>query len=243
MAHYGMLRDYAFAGDADDIRGADLYAADGKIGTVKDVIFDHDSGDIRYLVGELGHDRLVLIDSSHIFRSVSDEDSFETDLTSAEAANLPRFDEKSLENERDWEKHHDEHRRVWKDREDRYEAEFKRKWEDDGVMHQKGSANIITPESGPASGGSERVITGADLTPRRISDKFSGTGPMTTHSTNEAGRDLTLRPTASASHEDNAAAGTWSRSERLRNFQNSIRGQRQNICTSCVTCGGARRVA
>src|SRR4051812_682316 len=119
MAHFGMLRDHAFAGDVDDIRGADLYAADGKIGTVKDVVFDHDGGDIRYLVGDLGHDRLVLIDSRHVFRSIHDDDSFETDLTTAEASGLPRFDEKSLESEKDWNRHHEDHSRVWKEREDR----------------------------------------------------------------------------------------------------------------------------
>ena len=244
MAHYGMLRDYAFAEDVDDIRGADLYAADGKIGTVKDVIFDHENGDIRYLVADLGHDRRVLIDSGHVFRSSADEDSFETDLTSAEASRLPSFDEKTFEAEHEWERHHGENRKVWKEREDRYQEEYKRQWEEDPVMHMKGSDRMITPDLGPATGSEERIVTGADLTPRRIVDKFAQSGPMTVPSTNEGRDDLTLRPAGTASHAEQAAAGAWARSERLRGFQNSVRSQMPRLQQACgVCCGTTRRVA
>lgn len=243
MAHYGMLRDYSFAEDIDDIRGADLYAADGKIATVKDVIFDHGTGDIRYLVADVGHDRRVLIDSSHVFRATADEDSFETDLTAAEVSRLPRFDDKALDNEREWERHHGDNRKVWKEREDRFEQEFKRKWEDDAVMHMKDSPNIITPSGIEAEGSGERIVTGADLTPRRITDKFSGASPMTVPSTNETARDLTLRPSA-PSNAENAAGGAWTRSERLRRFQGSMRSQMPQIRETCgVCCGTTRRVA
>lgn len=244
MAHYGMLRDYAFAGDVDDIRGADLYAADGKIGTVKDVIFDHESGDIRYLVADLGHDRPVLIDSSHVFRSTADEDSFETDLTSAEAARLPKFEEKALEAEHDWERHHEDNRKVWKDREEAYEKEYKRAWEEDPVMHRKGSMNMITPDMGPAEGSGERDVTAADLTPRRIADKFAQSGPITTSTTNDVARDLTLRPTGAAPTAENVPTGTWSRSERFRSFQSSVRDRMPELRKACCHCpGGTRKVA
>ena len=242
MAHYGMLRDYGFAADVDDIRGADLYASDGKIGKVKDVLFDHDSGDIRYLVTDID-DRRVLVPSSHVFRSVNDEDSFEIDLTKAEAANLPRFDEKALSNERDWEKHRDEHRHFWKEKEDRYEAEYKNKWEEDPVMHQKDSTNLITPETEPAGGG-ERIITGADLTPRRISDKFQQRPTMTAVSTNLSAPDLTLRPSGPAADAEREAWGSWERSERLRDFQNNVRDRMAELRKTCSLCpGGARKVA
>jgi PRC-barrel domain len=244
MAHYGMLRDYSFAEDIDDIRGADLYAADGKIGTVKDAVFDHETGDIRYLVADVGHDRRVLIDSAHVFRATADEDSFETDLPAAELARLPRFDEKALESEHEWERHHGENRKVWQEREDRYRDEYKRNWEEDPVMHMKGSERTIAPDLGPASGGEQRVISGADLTPKRISDKFAQAGPMTVPSTNQGRDDLTLRPSGTASHAESAAWGTWTRSERLRRFQNSMRNQMPRIRETCgVCCGRTRRVA
>lgn len=244
MAHYGMLRDYSFAEDIDDIRGADLYAGDDKIGTVKDVIFDHESGDIRYLVADVGHDRHVLIDSGHVFRSIADEDSFETDLNAAEVARLPRFDETALESEHEWQRHHVENRKMWKEREDRFRDEYKREWEEDPVMHMKGSERTITPDIGPASGGEQRIVTGADLTPRRIVDKFEQPGPMMVPSTNEGREDLTLRPAGTASSAENAAFGTWKRSERLRRFQGSLRMHMPKVRETCdVCCGRTRKVA
>lgn len=247
MAHYGTLRDYSFAADADDIRGADLYASDGKIGGVKDVVFDHESGDIRYLVAEV-KDRKVLIPASHIFRSTADEDSFETDLTKDEAARLPQYDEQMLEHEHDWEKHNETHRKYWKDKEDRYEAEYKKNWEEDPVMHQTGSANIITPEieSAPSSAaGGERIITGADLTPRRLVDKFSQPGEMTNISTNLGRPDTTLRPSGIASNAENEVSGGWAmRSERLQGFQRDLRQRMPEVRKTCCFCaGGVKKVA
>ena len=244
MAHYGMLRDYQFSADADDIRGADLYASDGKIGTVKDVIFDHDNGDIRYLVAEV-KGRRVLLPASHIFRAADDEGSFETDLSRAEAASLPEFDEKQLDAEHDWEKHNEKHRHYWKEREDRYEAEFKKNWEEDPVMHQAGSANILVPDDVPAApAGGERIVTGADLTPRRIVDKFSQPGPMTNFSTNLGNTNTTLRPAGIAANAEDEARGGWSmRSERLQKFQQNLRPRMPELRTACCFCGGIRRVA
>ena len=244
MAHYGMLRDYSFSADADDIRGADLYAADGKIGDVKDAIFDHENGDIRYLVAEV-KGRKVLIPASHIFRSSADEGSFETDLTKEEAARLPEFDEKTLESEHDWEKHNEKHRHYWKEREDRYEAEYKRKWEEDPVMHQAGSTNIITPADAGGAESGERIVTGADLTPRRIVDKFSQPGEMTNVSTNLTAPNTTLRPSGIASNAENEVAGGWAmRSERLQSFQQNLRQRVPELRTTCCLCpGGTRRVA
>jgi sporulation protein YlmC with PRC-barrel domain len=55
MAHYGMLRDYRFSEDVDDVRGATVYGLeDEKIGKIEDVIFDHSSGQIRYAVVDSG---------------------------------------------------------------------------------------------------------------------------------------------------------------------------------------------
>ena len=243
MAHYGMLRDYSFTADADDIRGADLYASDGKIGGVKDVIFNHETGDIRYLVADV-KGRRVLIPASHIFRSATDENSFDTDLTKEEAARLPEFDDKMLENEHEWEKHTEKHRDYWKEREDRYEAEYKRKWEEDPVMHQVGSTNIIAPETGAAPSG-ERIITGADLTPRRIADKFAQRPEMTVPSTNLSAPDTTLRPSGIAANAENEVSGGWAmRSERLQNFQRTLRPRMTELRTSCCLCpGGTRKVA
>ncbi len=52
MNHYGTLRDFRFSEkDVDDIRGSNVYGLnDEKLGDINDVIFDHSTGDIRYVV-------------------------------------------------------------------------------------------------------------------------------------------------------------------------------------------------
>src|SRR5919108_3379717 len=106
MAHYATLDEYHFTADVDDIRGANLYSSDNKkIGKVKDVIFDHATGEIRYLVVDIGHDRKVLVPSNHLYRSVVDEEDFETDISAAEIDRLPRLDEKMLKDEKKWRGH------------------------------------------------------------------------------------------------------------------------------------------
>ena len=58
MTHIGTLRDYRFAEvdeAADDIRGAKVYGMDDeKLGKIDDVIFDHATGAIRYVVVDTG---------------------------------------------------------------------------------------------------------------------------------------------------------------------------------------------
>jgi uncharacterized protein YrrD len=55
MAQYGMLRDYRFTDAAEDIRGARLYGLnDEKLGKIDDVIFDHSTGSIGYVVVDTG---------------------------------------------------------------------------------------------------------------------------------------------------------------------------------------------
>src|SRR5881396_2190827 len=57
MPHYGLLRDYRFddLGTDEDIRGSNVYGRDDeKLGKIDDVIFDHSTGAIRYVVVDTG---------------------------------------------------------------------------------------------------------------------------------------------------------------------------------------------
>jgi sporulation protein YlmC with PRC-barrel domain len=90
MAHYAMLQDYHFSADVNDIRGANLYSADNKkVGKVVDVIFDHATGEIRYLVADVGRGRKVLVPSNHVYRSIVDDEDFDTDISAADLDRLP----------------------------------------------------------------------------------------------------------------------------------------------------------
>src|SRR5205085_5074293 len=58
MAHYGTLRDYRFThidAATDDIRGSKVYGLnDEKLGKIDDVIFNHSTGEITYVVIDTG---------------------------------------------------------------------------------------------------------------------------------------------------------------------------------------------
>ncbi len=253
MAHYEMLRDYHFSEDVDDIRGAPIYDANGgELAKVQDVIFDHESGDIRYLVAEAGHKRRVLIPSDHLFRSVVDERAFDTDLTPEAAAKLPPFDEKMLESERAWQKQHEEQRQHWREREEKREEQLERqadeKWHMGVVQHQHGSTHNITPEEEPEPGWSppagEPIITGADLTPHRIAGKFPGDrGPMVVPGSPNAD-EITLQPAGIAAHARESAFGSWEASPRFTDFQEHLRRHAPELRQRCpVCCRSVPRVA
>src|SRR5580700_6209386 len=98
-AHYGMLRDYRFSGDADDIRGASLYGAnDDKLGKIDDVIFDHATGTIQYAVVDTGgwlSTKKFLVPANRIRPSGKDEKDFAIDATKQQIESLPSYDDKA----------------------------------------------------------------------------------------------------------------------------------------------------
>ena len=85
MDHYGMLRDYRFSDDVDDIRGASLYGADDdKLGKIDDVIFDHATGTIQYAVVDTGgwlSSKKFLVPADRIHPDAKNKDDFAIDAT------------------------------------------------------------------------------------------------------------------------------------------------------------------
>jgi len=91
MARYGMLKDTVIAGSAEDIRGTHLSGAnDEKLGKISDVIFDHSTADIRYIVVETGwlHTKKFLVPAEAIRVSSRHEDDFEANLTKQQIENF-----------------------------------------------------------------------------------------------------------------------------------------------------------
>ena len=188
MAHVGTLRDYRFQGDIDDIRGSNIYNRnEDKLGKIDDVIFNHDSGEIEYLVVDTGgwlssHKFLVPADQ---VSSTSDEDRYIVELTKEQIERFPEYNEKLHDDDKNWSD---------------YEGRYRESWtEAGGVLHREGSPNILTPDASempPISGDVK-----ADVTPTRIAPKFTDTAPT--------GDKTRLRPEGIASRaEDTRFPGT-----------------------------------
>ena len=147
MAHYGRLKDYRFSDTeaADDIRGSKVYGSDDeKVGKIDDVIFDHGSGNIRYVVIDTGgwlSSKKFVVPPDRLQPSVKHEDDYQISATKEQIESFPPYRESDVDSED-----------TWKD----YEKRYKAAWHDGPVQHRKGSDRDITPTASemPAEPGS-----------------------------------------------------------------------------------------
>jgi sporulation protein YlmC with PRC-barrel domain len=136
MAHYGTLRDYNFSDldTADDIRGSHVYGQDGeKLGKIEDVIFDHSTGNIKYVVIDTGgwlSSKKFIVPPTQLTASSKHKNDFEIAATKAQVQKFPPYNEKSLADEDSWKE---------------YEKLYKASWHDGPVQHRRGSDHDITP--------------------------------------------------------------------------------------------------
>jgi len=179
MPHYGILRDHKLEG-VDDLRGADVYGVnDEKLGTIDDVIFDHSSGDIRYIVlktGGLLSRKKVMVPAGRVEPYGNHDDKFYAELDKERLEMLPEFNDETLKSHSNWSK---------------FEREHNKRWHDGAVMYNQSSGRIITPPpedviADPmASGHVSAAGSRPDLTPERMGKEddllgvASGTGKTT----------------------------------------------------------------
>src|ERR1051326_5083975 len=134
MAHYGILRDTPVAESGEDIRGAHVYGLnDEKLGKIDDVIFDHSSGDIRYVVVDTGGRLLsnkFIVPADQIRPSAEHEADFAIDLSKEQIESFPAYNEKDVKAEDKWTD---------------YENRYRSKWEAKPVMHRAETDRNITP--------------------------------------------------------------------------------------------------
>ena len=92
MPHYGTLRETRFE-DTDEIRGAEVYGVnDEKLGKIDDVIFDHSTGDIRYIVVDTGgwlSSKKFLVPAGRISPYGNHDDKFYAELDKERIQMLP----------------------------------------------------------------------------------------------------------------------------------------------------------
>lgn len=229
MTHCGSLGMQEVSDDVRDVRGTVVRGSDGEqFGKVDDVIFDHDTMEIRYLVVD-GAGRLeagtFLLPADRISIDQDHEDGLAAGVTGQQIENSPPYDRNSLRSDGEWRK---------------YEQKFKQYWEEKPVMHIKGSDRIIVPPDAappaPASssrqkrgGAGTREVNAAELFPHRISDVFSDPTPG-------AGK-VTLRP-ASVARAEEAASGVAMLKPRWWDaFENYLRENKGDIQSKCSQCG------
>lgn len=250
MPHLGTLREYRFQGDTDDIRGAKVHGPDNEIlGDIDDVIFDHDTGSIRYAVIDTGgwlRSKKFIVPAERIQQFKIDSDEFYVDLTKDQIERFPKYDEKVNEDPE-----------QWKDYEDRYRDSYTTAG---GVLHRETGPNTITPnpdELPPVRGD----VTG-DFTPDRLSSTFTDTAPeaskirMRPARTAARAEDARIPGTAQDAvragwEQDKAAereesrevAGEGTRrvtNRRWQDFEDNLRRNRVDITASCRSCGPAK---
>ena len=181
MPHYGVLRDHKFEDEnMDDVRGADVYGVnDEKLGTIDDVIFDHATGDIRYVVLKTGgvlSSKRVMVPGNRVEPYGNHDDKFYAELDKERLEMLPEFNDETLKTEGDWTK---------------FEKDYEKRWNDGAVMYNKDTGRIITPPheevvSPPAAESHPPAsATKVDLKPQKMGKQddylgvASGTGKTT----------------------------------------------------------------
>jgi len=136
MPHYGTLRDYRFtdADEATDVRGSKVYGfGDEKLGKIDDIVFDHSTGHIHYVVVDTGgwlSSNKFIVPPEALRPSVDHEGDYRVDLTQDQIESLPPYNESDLESEEKWAD---------------YNGRYRSQWEAKPIMHRVATDRNITP--------------------------------------------------------------------------------------------------
>jgi PRC-barrel domain len=214
MSHYGLLRDYRFEdlNTADDIRGATIYGRDDeKLGKIDDVIFDHSTGSIKYVVVDAGgwfSTKKFLVPPHRLHASAQHDGDFAVNANKEQIKSFPAYSESDLHSEEKWQD---------------YEKKFDQAWHAGPVQHREGSDRDITPtpEEMPAQPGS----IGSQLTPSERAEVNSRIIPA-------GANEVTIQSGASG------IGSRWSTFEdRLRQRRKEV----TRACTTCTAAPTAER--
>ena len=226
MAHQGTLRDFRFSDAAEDIRGAKLYGLnDEKLGTIDDVIFDHSTGLIRYVVVDTGGwltTNKFIVPADHLRSSAEHKDEFAVDLSKEQIESFPPYEETDVESEKNWSD---------------YEGRYRSSWQTGPVMHREGTDRNITPTTHQMSGNSpsERAAGGGTSRPGQGTSGWAAGSEI---SNAESGGSTSTRVVPAGTDSvviSNSAVGIGGRWD---TFQSRLRERRKEAVGGCKTCSG-----
>ncbi len=236
MAHYGILKQTAVTPAGEDIRGSHLYGFNNeKLGKIDDVVFDHATGDIRYVVVDTGgwlSSKKFIVPAEGLRVSEKHPDDFEASLTKAQVENFPPYDESDLQSESKWAG---------------YEGRYRSKWIADPVMHRAETDRNITPTDQQLSGNVDSERAGAEAHGIRTGSRVTSISPGT------VAADRAEADWAAASSSTDRAVPAGSDSVVISNsavgiggrwdtFQSRLRERRKEAVTGCSTCSGESAV-
>lgn len=239
MSHYGTLKEQYISEAAQDIRGAKLYGLnDEKLGKIDDVIFDHSTGLIRYVVVDTGgwlSSKKFIVPADRLRASAAHKEDFEADLDKKRIEDFPPYQESDLESER-----------TWTD----YEGRYRSKWETNPVMHRAGTDRNVTPTTQQIRGNSPSARVASErVANARVADESGAdrsTAGWAAGSTSEADRAADLEAAARPTGRivpagtdsvviSNSAVGIGGRWD---TFQARLRERRKEAVAGCSTCSG-----
>ena len=214
MAHYGTLKNSRISEAAEDIRGSKLYGLnDEKLGKIDDVIFDHATGLIRYIVVDTGgwlSTKKFIVPADRLRASAQHEDDFQVDLNKQQIESFPPYQESDLDSEKKW---------------GDYEGRYRSKWETSPVMHRAETDRNITPTTQQMPGHSPSAraasATAGSATAADVEAASRPTGRIV-----PAGTDSVVI--------SNSAVGIGGRWD---TFQSRLRERRKEAVAGCNTCG------
>jgi len=227
MAHYGILHETQVGEIGEDIRGAHLYGLnDEKLGKIDDVIFDHSTGDIRYIVVDTGgwlKSKKFIVPTQGLRASAKHEDDFEASLNKEQVESFPPYSESDLDSESKW---------------NSYESSYRSKWVSDPVMHRVGTDRNITPTTQQVTGNLSSERAEAEAHGMLASAATRPTSAGASRADLEAASSLTERIVPAGSDSvviDNSAVGIGGRWD---TFQSRLRERRKQAVAGCRTCSG-----
>jgi hypothetical protein len=231
MAHYGNLKDAPIAEAGEDVRGSHLYGwNDEKLGKIDDVIFDHSTGDIHYVVVDTGgwlHSKKFLVPAERLRASRKHENDYEADVSKRQIESFPPYHEEDLESDS-----------KWKGYEDRYRA----KWVANPVMHRAETDRNLTPTTQQATGNAESERAAAQAQGRPIPGRQRPVGRSAETADWDAAERVTEPAVLAGTNSvviDNTAVGIGGRWD---TFQSRLRERRKQAVAYCRTCSGESAV-